>query len=168
MRLLTGLLAGIVLITAATVGSGQLGAFRGTPPIDLGVQGGRLKAPSATPNSVSSQADLEVGHPMRTYARIEPLRLAGDGPATMQRLRRILEARPDARVVLARDDYLRVEFTTRWMRFVDDAEFWFDPAAQVVQVRSASRLGRKDYGVNRERIEQIRRTLTSAPPPLGP
>ncbi|WP_234414081.1 DUF1499 domain-containing protein [Ideonella sp. A 288] len=42
------------------------------------------------------------------------------------------------------------------LRFVDDAEFWVDPAAGVVQVRSASRLGRKDLGVNRDRIETIR------------
>jgi uncharacterized protein (DUF1499 family) len=45
------------------------------------------------------------------------------------------------------------------MRFVDDVEFWVDPAAGVVQVRSASRVGRKDLGVNRARIEAIRERL---------
>ena len=45
------------------------------------------------------------------------------------------------------------------MKFVDDAEFWFDPANSVVQVRSASRIGRKDFGVNRARIEAIRQAL---------
>jgi uncharacterized protein (DUF1499 family) len=63
---------------------------------------------------------------------------------------------PGARVVEERDDYLRAEFATRWLGFVDDVEFWADPAAGVIQVRSASRLGRKDFGVNRERIEKIR------------
>ena len=66
---------------------------------------------------------------------------------------------PGAKVVESRDDYLYVQFSTRLMKFVDDAEFWFDPAAGVVQVRSASRLGRKDFGVNRERIESIRQAL---------
>jgi uncharacterized protein (DUF1499 family) len=41
------------------------------------------------------------------------------------------------------------------MKYVDDAEFWFDPAAGVIQVRSASSLGSSDLGVNRERIEFI-------------
>ena len=35
------------------------------------------------------------------------------------------------------------------MKFVDDLERWVDPVNQVVQVRSASRMGRKDFGVNR-------------------
>jgi len=38
-------------------------------------------------------------------------------------------------------------------------EFWFDPAAGAVQVRSASRLGSKDFGVNRARIETLREAL---------
>jgi uncharacterized protein (DUF1499 family) len=68
---------------------------------------------------------------------------------------------PGARIVEQRDDYLRVEFQTRVLKFTDDAEFWFDPAAGAIQVRSASRLGRGDLGVNRARIESIRRRLTS-------
>jgi uncharacterized protein (DUF1499 family) len=48
------------------------------------------------------------------------------------------------------------------MKYVDDAEFWFDPAAGVIQVRSASRLGKSDLGVNRERIESIRHKLGSS------
>jgi uncharacterized protein (DUF1499 family) len=56
-----------------------------------------------------------------------------------------------------------MEFSSRWMKFVDDAEFWFDPSTRAVQVRSASRLGRKDFGVNRERIEAIRARLKPAP-----
>jgi uncharacterized protein (DUF1499 family) len=79
----------------------------------------------------------------------------------MAKLRRIVEAMPGAQVVQSRDDYLYVQFTTRWMKFVDDAEFWFDPVAGVVQLRSASRVGRKDFGVNRARIESIRQALAS-------
>jgi len=58
-----------------------------------------------------------------------------------------------------RDDYLYARFETQLLRFVDDAEFWYDPAAQAIQVRSASRLGRKDFGVNRARVEAIRDKL---------
>ena len=49
------------------------------------------------------------------------------------------------------------------MRFVDDVEFRHDSAGQVIHVRSASRLGRRDFGVNRERIEAIRDRFTTQP-----
>ena len=70
-----------------------------------------------------------------------------------------LEATLGARMVEERADSLRVEFTSRWLRFVDDAEFWAAPAARVVQVRSSSRLGRRDFGVNGKRIEALRKHL---------
>jgi uncharacterized protein (DUF1499 family) len=70
---------------------------------------------------------------------------------------------PGIRVVEQRPDYLRAEAETRWMRFTDDLEFWFDPGRKVIELRSASRLGRKDFGVNRERIEAIRAIWLARP-----
>jgi uncharacterized protein (DUF1499 family) len=99
---------------------------------------------------------------MQQVARIAPLALQGSGPAPIAQLRRIAAALPGAKVVEARDDYLYLQFTTRWMKFVDDAEFWFDPANNVVQLRSASSVGRKDFGVNRARIETIRQALAAS------
>jgi uncharacterized protein (DUF1499 family) len=64
-----------------------------------------------------------------------------------------------AQVVKREADYLYATFTTKLMKYTDDVEFWIDPQTSVVQVRSASRLGRKDFGVNRARIEAIRRRL---------
>jgi len=153
----------IVLVTAALLPlvAGQLGLLSGSPPTDLGVKDGRLKPPSRTPNSVSSQAWLWPG-PRDRAAQIEPLPATGDAAATMAQLKAIVETMPGASIGETRGDYLRVEFSTRWMKFVDDAEFWFDPSTQAVQVRSASRLGRGDYGVNRERIEAIRSKLKPA------
>lgn len=157
----------IYLLALAIVGgvalliAGRLGAFTGRPPATLGVKDGRLAPPSTTPNSVSSQASLHAGHPMRERAQIEPLALRGNAAATMQRLRTVIESMPGATLVEARPDYLRAEFRTRWMGFVDDAEFWADPAAGVIQVRSASRVGRKDFDVNRARVESIRRKLAA-------
>jgi len=146
-------LAVLVLVAA------QFGAFSGRAPGNLGARDGKFKPPSKTPNSVSSQADLWVQHPMQDYARIAPLALKGSGQATIAQIKSIAETLPGAQVVDARDDYLYVRFTTRWMKFVDDAEFWFDPQNNVVQARSASRVGRKDFGVNRARIEAIRQAL---------
>lgn len=147
---------GLALLALAVLVAGRAGLLRGTPPADPGVRDGRLQPPSPTPNSVHSQADLWPGHPQQTYARIAPLPYRGDPAAAVGRLAALVEATPGARIVERRADYLRAEYTTRWLGFVDDAEFWADPAAGVIQLRSASRLGRSDLGANRARIEALR------------
>jgi len=164
MQVLKWLLFGILGLAVLALLAAQMGAFSGHAPADLGVREGRLKPPAKSPNSVSSQADLWAQHPMQAYARIAPLALVrnGDGPATMAGIKRIVEAMPGAKIVESRGDYLYVQFTTRWMKFVDDTEFWIDPGNSVVQVRSASRLGEKDFGVNRARIESIRKALAAS------
>lgn len=156
------LLLAPLLLAAAVLAAAQWGAFAGHPPQGLGVHDGRLAPPSDTPNSVSSQAQNWADHPQQRSAQIAPLALRGSGEQTIATLARLVAAMPGATVVESRADYLRVEFQTRWMHFVDDAEFWFDPAAGVIQVRSASRLGYGDMGVNRARIESIRRKLEQA------
>jgi uncharacterized protein (DUF1499 family) len=65
------------------------------------------------------------------------------------------------RVVKSEPDDMYAEFTTRLTGFVDDFEFWFDPAARAIQVRSASRIGRSDFGANRRRIEEVRAALAA-------
>jgi uncharacterized protein (DUF1499 family) len=75
------------------------------------------------------------------------------------------------RLVEERDDYWHVEFTTLIMRYVDDVEFRFDPKEPAIQVRSASRVGYSDLGVNRKRVEAIRAAFgrkTNAKPSAGP
>ncbi len=163
MQILKWLLFGILGLAVLALLAAQMGAFSGRAPADLGVRDGRLKAPAKSANSVSSQADLWGQHPMQAYARIAPLALVrnGDGAATIAGIKRVVEAMPGAKIVESRGDYLYVQFTTRWMKFVDDTEFWFDPGKGVVQVRSASRLGEKDFGVNRARIESIRKALAA-------
>ena len=148
-------------LTLLAVLAGQFGFLRGKPPEDLGVSDDRLKAPSKTPNSVSSQAALWPGHRQMAYASIAPLALRGDGAATLARIRNIVSSMPGAVVVKSERDYIHAEFTTRVMKYTDDVEFWFDPAAGVVQVRSASRLGKGDFNANRTRVEAIRAALSS-------
>ena len=153
--LLVVLMVPVLLFVAA----GRLGLLAGKAPADLGLREGRLKAPSNRPNSVSSQAVLWPGHPQRAYASIAPLAVTGDGLAAMAKLRDVVETTPGARMVQIDTRYLRAEFTTPLVRFTDDVEFWFDAAAGVVQVRSASRLGYSDRGANRARIEAVRARL---------
>jgi uncharacterized protein (DUF1499 family) len=150
----------IALAVVAVLLAARFGAFGGRAPTHLGVTDGKLKPPSKTPNSVTSQADLWPDAAQRDYARIAPIAPvgndSGDGKATVAKIAQVVEDLPGAQIVERRDDYLYAQFTTAMLRFVDDVEFWFDPATKVVQVRSASRVGRKDFGVNRARIENIR------------
>ncbi|HTT36099.1 MAG TPA: DUF1499 domain-containing protein [Burkholderiales bacterium] len=132
-----------------------MGLFSGKRPTDLGVDNGRLKPMPASPNAVSSQA------PDAQHA-IAPLAYSRTREEAMQALIQIIESTPRAHIVTRESDYLYVEYTSALMRFVDDVEFYFPPDAKSIHVRSASRLGYRDFGVNRARIEDIRRWLTAS------
>lgn len=161
-----GLLLGVLLAVAALLlVAGQLGFFAGKPPQDLGVRDGRLKPPSATPNSVSSQAGDYADHPQRSEASIAPLRYTGDAKAAVGRLAALLETTPGCVLVTREPAYLYAQCRTRWLKFTDDVEFSLDEAGGVIQVRSASRLGRKDFGVNRARVEALRARFVQAQRP---
>ena len=152
----------VVLVVIA----GQAGLLGGQRP-ELGVVDGRLQPPSPTPNSVSSQTHLQPGHPQAAYAAVEPLPLKAAGAAASLRvLVGVLQAMPGVTVVEQKDNYLRAQAQTRWLKFIDDLEFWIDPQVNPqqarIEVRSASRLGRKDFGVNRARLEAIRNAYLAA------
>ena len=153
------ILISLVVFALSAVGAGQLGFLGGSDPTDLGVKDGRLKPPALTPNSVSSQALLFPGHAQMAFAQIAPLAISGDGPATIAQIKAIAQAHGGVTIVKSMPDYLYLQYTSRWMKYVDDVEFWFDPANKVVQVRSASRVGKGDMGVNRARIEFLRVAL---------
>ena len=64
-------------------------------------------------------------------------------------------------IITKQDNYLYAEFQTKVLKFIDDVEFVLDESASVIQMRSASRLGRKDLGANRNRLEVVRRKFNS-------
>ena len=161
MRVLRMLALLVVVVAAGLVVVGQLGGLAGTPPV-LGVQDGRLKPPSLTPNSVSSQALLYPDHPQRAYAAIAPLSIQQDPDAAMRRLVDVLQKMERTTVVTQGQDYVYAQSSTPWLRFTDDVEFWLDRPHKVIHVRSASRLGRGDHGVNRKRVEAIRAAFQQA------
>lgn len=153
-----GYIAGLIVALAVLlVAAGQLGFLAGQMPTDLGVHNGRLKPPSLTPNSVSSQAALYPDNPQRAYADVAPLHYTGDGKAAMARLAGIVSRMPRTTVVTSEPGYLYAQCRTRLLGFTDDLEFYLDAPAGVIQVRSASRLGKGDLGVNRKRVEALRR-----------
>ena len=121
--------------------------FSGTRPDDLGVNNGKLKSCPGTPNCVSSQSD-------NVQEKVEPL------PAVpISEIKKIVENMERTTIVTETDNYLYAEFKTKLMGFVDDVEFYLDNDANLIHVRSASRLGKSDLGVNRARVEEIRSKL---------
>ena len=162
MLLLQWIAIAVLVLVVAGIAAGRAGWLQGRTPEDLGWRDGRLKPPSKRPNSVSSQAGLHPDHPRRAYAQIEPLAYSGDGAAAMARLEARLASMPGARVQRREPGYLYATFTTPLMRYVDDVEFALDPKAQVIELRSASRLGHSDRGLNRSRIEDIRSRFAAA------
>ena len=163
MSILRWLLIVVAVVAVGAIAAGQAGLFGSSPPTDLGVHGGKLKPPSATDNSASSQAALYPDNPQHLAAQIAPLPLRGDGPTTIAKIRAVVETMPGAKIVKNDADYVYAQYMTPLMKFVDDAEFWYDPTAQVIQVRSASRVGQGDMGVNRKRIEAVRAALAASP-----
>ncbi|MEE9422172.1 MAG: DUF1499 domain-containing protein, partial [Gammaproteobacteria bacterium] len=71
----------------------------------------------------------------------------------------ILKSTKRTKIVEHLELYLHVEATSLIFRFVDDVEFLISPDENIIHVRSASRIGRSDWGVNRKRIERIRKAF---------
>jgi uncharacterized protein (DUF1499 family) len=93
---------------------------------------------------------------------IAPFKIRVPPAEAWKDLTRIIESSPDTKVVQATSEYLHAEFTTPRLRFTDDVEFLLQPKQNEIAVRSASRLGYYDFGVNRERVESIRAKLREA------
>ncbi len=111
-----------------------------------------------TPNCVSSQSKDSVQH-------IDPIEYSGmTGDEAFDKMVRLLESEKRVRIVKAdkgKYGYIHAEFRTLVFRFTDDAEFVFPPDKNIIDVRSASRLGISDLGVNRRRVEHIRKRFLS-------
>jgi uncharacterized protein (DUF1499 family) len=152
LLLALGAAAGVALHTALTTGDTMFAGKRPPHLSDpLGHANGRLAPCKRSPNCVSSQAD-----PKDEEHYIAPIALKGNAIAAV---RKAVESMPRTTVVETEAGYLYAEFRSKLMGFVDDVEFLVDPAKGVVHVRSASRLGRRDFGVNRARVERLRSIL---------
>jgi uncharacterized protein (DUF1499 family) len=152
--LMSGLLAVVLsgMVWFATLpGFEQI--FSGSVPENLGVMDQRLSPCPESPNCVSSQISDDAVH------GIAPLSYQGDLETVHNLLVEILGVVPGTTIVEEKDDYIRAEAHSRLMGFVDDLEFYFPEDTQIIEVRSASRLGESDLGVNRRRLEQIRLAL---------
>jgi uncharacterized protein (DUF1499 family) len=159
MRYLILFVLAVAIVALAILVAGQMGMLRGKPPADLGVKDGKLKRPSRTPNSVTSQAMLWPDHPQQTYSSVAPFKASGDGSAEVAKIRSVLKSMSHTVIVKDEPGYIYAQCTTPILKFTDDVEFALDASKGIIDVRSASRIGRKDFGVNRARVEYIRRAV---------
>ena len=119
-----------------------------TPPV-LGVRDGKLTPCPDSPNCVSSQSADDNHY-------VEPFPYKGSLEQTHKAVIAAIQSMKRSAVVNDEDDYIRAEFKSALFRFVDDVEFLFANDEKLVHVRSASRVGYSDLGVNRKRIEEMR------------
>jgi uncharacterized protein (DUF1499 family) len=138
----------LLIITAMMV------ACPGSRPKNPGVANGRLAPCPKSPNCVSSQSDDEKHY-------IAPIVYDGTLQETREKLIYVLQSMERSRIVKTEDTYIHAEFTSAFFRFVDDVELYLDDTAKTIHMRSASRLGKLDFGVNRKRMETFRAQFTA-------
>ena len=122
-------------------------------PRSFGISEGRLPPCPGSPNCVSSQSTDEKHW-------VEPLRYGCSTADAMRRLKKIINSMSGSNIVREEDRYLQAEFRSALFRFIDDVEFYLDADNDIIHVRSASRVGYWDLGVNRRRVEAIRSKLS--------
>ena len=147
-------LLGVAILSIAIfiIIPGEKTMFAGKRPTNLGIQSGQLAACPSSPNCVSSFSQ-DAEH------QIKPLTYSSTATVAMASLKEAIASLDKTKIIDQTDNYLYAEFTSPLMGFVDDVEFLLDEGAKVIHVRSASRLGQSDLGVNRKRIETIRTKL---------
>lgn len=134
-----------VLAAVAFVVMGQMSRSGSAP----GLEGGRLTACPNRPNCVSSENPQDKGH------FIAPLKMPADGPeAARATLRSVIEAM-GGRISIDQNSYLAATFSSRLFGFVDDLELRLDAENGAIHLRSGSRVGYSDQGVNRKRAELL-------------
>tara|TARA_R110001592_G_scaffold54017_1_gene165503 strand:+ start:137 stop:640 length:504 start_codon:yes stop_codon:yes gene_type:complete len=147
--LLIGLISSSLLLSACS----------GTRPTDIGVTNGKLLPCPEAPNCVNSRSNNQV-HAIKAFHFKSPITQV----EAITAVKKALLSLPEIEIIQETDTYLYAEAKSKVMRFIDDVEFLFpnEELVQEVHVRSASRLGYKDFNVNRLRIESIRAKLIDA------
>ncbi len=147
----------IVILVVILIAMGRLNMLQGhlnssvPEGYSLGVTEGKLAPCKNSNNCVSSQSN-----PQDRIHYIEPIKYSPNDQNPLAELAAVVSSMPGGVIKEQTETYIRAEFTTKLMRFIDDVEFVIDPEQHYIDVRSAARLGKEDMGVNRKRVENIR------------
>lgn len=122
----------------------------------LGIQANNKLSPCPDmPNCVCSQHAGDQAHYRAAFT------LKGPSEAAQARMKAIVLGLARTKLADEKPGYLRFEFTSALLGFVDDVEMVFSPQDEKIHFRSASRLGYSDLGANGRRIEHLRRLWES-------
>jgi uncharacterized protein (DUF1499 family) len=144
----------IAIILSAIFGSRWYNAGYSHPK-GLGLVQGQLTECSKSPNCVSSLT-------VQASKLIAPISNNATPELTWLMLHEVVGGMPQALLITEDDNYRHYQFTTPLMGFIDDVELLFDREEQLIQVKSASRVGESDIGANRKRVELLRKRLDEA------
>ena len=107
-----------------------------------------FKACRKKPNCVSSQSK-------NPKHQIQPILFVGSIKNAKKNLKNVIDSTGNSNFITITNKYWHIEFTSYWFGFVDDVEVLFYESEPRIDIRSASRVGYWDFGVNRKRIEKI-------------
>ncbi|MFT5062979.1 MAG: hypothetical protein ACI91G_000340 [Gammaproteobacteria bacterium] len=125
-------------------------------PSNTGTELGRLQPCPSAPHCVSSDS---YAVEEKTSAYIKPFELEGLPHVAWEATRTLIEASERTSIVQQRPGYLHAEVVSPWKFYTDDLELRLDQSQRVIHVRSSSRIGYYDFGVNRDRVERLRSEL---------
>ncbi|MBU7582985.1 MAG: DUF1499 domain-containing protein [Nostoc sp. TH1S01] len=157
MRLLTAVTQKYLLNMAVVIFITLASSFSLPAPVwaassSLGIDHAHLTPCPSSPNCVVSQ-DADAKH------SIDPIAYHVDRDTARATLLKVLTVVPRTEVIEQTDNYIHALSKSRIFKFIDDVEFYFPANESVIHIRSASRVGQSDLGVNRRRLEQIRLAL---------
>lgn len=133
----------------------SLAGCNGPPSRSLVDVTGTLQKCPPSPNCVCSEA-TDPDH------AIEPIRVVGPPEEAFKKARDVIRGWNRCSIVRFDSDFLHAECKSAVFRFVDDLELELKPDRHEIAVRSASRVGHSDFGVNRRRVERLREALIQA------
>ena len=93
---------------------------------------------------------IEVAHCVREEWEVNNIE------QPFEEIKSLIENTPRTEIVEINGDYLHAEATTRWMKYVDDLEVSYLPESNILLIRSESRVGESDLGVNKKRVDLLK------------
>ena len=124
----------------------------GSVPDSIGIRNNKLAECPDSPNCVSSQSEKE-SHFMTSWKYKDSMDLV------YNEMIEFFKKKNDVKIIETRKNYIWLTFTIPVMGFVDDVEFYFPENEKVIHFRSASRVGYSDLGVNKNRMNQLKKDL---------
>jgi len=146
------MVAGLVFVGLVCLGIGAFAfmGYQSRSGAAPGMRDGHLARCSNKPNCLSSENPKDKKH------FVVPMAMPDEGPdAARAALRRAINAMA-GQINVDDQGYMAATFKSRIFGFVDDLEIRLDPEGRLIHIRSGSRVGYSDRGVNRKRIELLR------------